>query len=237
MRVKIDTNAARKAVVDRLLVARRAGYILLLDSSGRETARLRHPGNGKWAELVTLLNETRRAMPDGRSREILIKHLAQHDEPGVRGDMYLLQAKTAKTGDDKVALLLNALRVPAVRTRAIDALAALGPAAVPALPRLLGRMQNPLASDRAHIAIAVARIDPGGKRVVPAYRDAVNLLGAKGLEPAERTLVLAIVRGLACIAPRSEPARELLRSLSESADPRVARTAAALHKRVRVTKR
>lgn len=211
VRLKLDTNTfAGNRAAARLVVARRTGYILLLDADGNETRRWRHPGNDRWAELTAALDRTRSERPAGRTGRELIEYLTRHKESALRGDVMIVQAKKVK-GAKRMPFLLEALKHPAVRASAIEEIVRLGAAGAPALPWLIEQFKDPRASDRPAIAYAMAGLDKSGKRVVPVYRDVL-----RQIEPGDIKIPLAIVSALGRIAWRSPEGYALLTDLAKA---------------------
>lgn len=221
VRLKLDTNyepgrtnAARlesgRTHAARLVVARRTGYLLLLDSQGRETRRWRHPGNDRWAELTAALESTDRERPVGRTGRALVDHLSGHRESALRADAMMAQAESLK-GAERVPFLRAALKHPAVQARAIEGLGCIGPVAAPALPSLIELFRDPRAAHRRETAYAMARIDAAGTRVVPVYREVL-----RRNEPDDITIPLAVVSALGTLAYRSPEGYDLLADLTQA---------------------
>jgi HEAT repeat protein len=121
-----------------------------------------------------------------------------------------------RLGGDAVEALSGALAVPATRNLAMELLAELDAAALPALEAMITGLSDEDPGHRSSAAMAIAAIGPVAKAAVPALE---KLLGDEAA-PAEARLTAAYALG--SIGPEAVAVEPLLRKLADSADDMMA---------------
>jgi hypothetical protein len=168
------------------------------------------------ADLTGSLEDADEATLAGKFVELL-----GDAHPGVRG-----AAATAlvRLGPTAVAALETALDKPAIRTIALEVLAATGSTAKPAVASLVKALGDAEPSVRGDAAVALAAIGPDAAAAVPALSGLLAREAALG-GADESALKYAAAYALGRIGPASAPAVEALRSLSKSEDELMASVA------------
>jgi HEAT repeat protein len=128
-------------------------------------------------------------------------------------------AALVRLGADAVAALRPKLGDAALRRAAMDVLAAIGPAAKPALDDMITALADAEAEYRAEAALAIAAIGPDAAAAVPALR---KNLADESAAPAVR---YAAAFALGRIGPAAIEAEALLRSLASAEDETMATVA------------
>jgi HEAT repeat protein len=121
-----------------------------------------------------------------------------------------------RLGRDAVGALTEALSVPETRTTAMDILAELDAAAVPALEAMIAGLSDADPRYRSSAAMAIAALGAEAKGAVPALE---KLLGDESA-PAEARLTAAYALGR--IGPAAVAAEPLLRRLADADDEMMA---------------
>ena len=124
-----------------------------------------------------------------------------------------------RLGGEAVPPLAEALSAPAIRNDAMEILAELGPAALPALDQMITGLADADPVYRADAAMAIAAIGPQAEAAVPALE---KLLGDESSEASVRyTAAYALGR----IGPAAKAAAPLLRKLVDADDDLMATVA------------
>jgi HEAT repeat protein len=121
-----------------------------------------------------------------------------------------------RLGGDAVGALSEALAVPGKRNAAMEILAELDAAALPALEAMIAGLSDEDPGYRSAAAMAIAAIGGEAKGAVPALK---KLLGDEAA-PAEARFTAAYALG--SIGPEAAAAEPLLRKLADSADDMMA---------------
>jgi HEAT repeat protein len=121
-----------------------------------------------------------------------------------------------RLGGDAVGALSEALAAPEKRNAAMEILAELDAAALPALEAMIAGLSDEDPGYRSAAAMAIAAIGPEAKGAVPALE---KLLGDEAA-PAEARFTAAYALG--SIGPEAAAAEPLLRKLADSADDMMA---------------
>jgi HEAT repeat protein len=121
-----------------------------------------------------------------------------------------------RLGGDAVGALSEALAVPDKRNAAMEILAELDAAALPALEAMIAGLSDEDPSYRGNAAMAIAALGPAAKAAVPALE---KLLGDEAASPESR---YPAAYALGSIGPEAVAVEPLLRKLSESGDEMLA---------------
>ncbi len=121
---------------------------------------------------------------------------------------------------DAIPALQAALADPSMRGDALELLAAIGPAALPALDDVVAALADPDPNCRGDAALAIAAIGPEAKGAVSALE---KILGDESAEAAVR---YTAAYALGKIGPEAAAADPLLRKLVDSEDDLLATVAA-----------
>jgi HEAT repeat protein len=121
-----------------------------------------------------------------------------------------------RLGGDAVVALSGALAVPDKRNAAMEILAELDAAALPALEAMIAGLSDEDPSYRGNAAMAIAGLGPAAKAAVPALE---KLLGDEAASPESR---YPAAYALGSIGPEAVAVEPLLRKLSESGDEMLA---------------
>lgn len=124
-----------------------------------------------------------------------------------------------RLGSDAVDALRATLQKPTVRQDAMEILAELGPAALPALDEMIAGLADPDPDYRSEAAVAIAAIGPEAEAAVPALEQA---LAEPAGEPANHYTAAYALGKIGAAALSAEPA---LRKLAESEDDLMATVA------------
>lgn len=127
-------------------------------------------------------------------------------------------AALVRLGGDAVAAVEPLLAKPATRLAAAEVLAAVGPAAKPALPALVAALADPEEDFAGDAALAIAAIGPDAASAVPDLQKRL----ADDV-PAEVRYAAAFALG--SLGPAAEPAAARLAELSQSEDTLLATVA------------
>jgi HEAT repeat protein len=125
-----------------------------------------------------------------------------------------------RLGGDAVAALRAALADQPARNDALEILAAIGPAALPALDDLVAGLADSDPVSRSDAAFAIAAIGPEAKGAVPALE---KILAD---ESAEAPVRYSVAYALGKIGPEATAAEPLLRKLVDSDDDLLATVSA-----------
>lgn len=128
-------------------------------------------------------------------------------------------AALVRLGEEAVAALRPKLGDAALRRAAMDVLAAIGPAAKPALDDIIAALADTEAEYRSEAALAIAAIGTDAAAAVPALR---RNLADEAAAPAVR---YAAAFALGRIGPAAVEAEPLLRSLASAEDETMATVA------------
>jgi HEAT repeat protein len=142
--------------------------------------------------------------------------LLEDDHPAVRG---AAATSLVRLGPTAIAALEKALDKPALRTLAMELLAAAGSKAKPAVDNLVAALADADPATRGDAAVALAAIGPEAAEAVPAL---AKLLASDEKEDALR---YAAAYALGRIGPASASVAETLRGLSKSEDELMASVA------------
>lgn len=142
--------------------------------------------------------------------------LLEDDHPAVRG---AAATSLVRLGPTAIAALEQALDKPALRTLAMELLAAAGSKAKPAVDNLVAALADADPATRGDAAVALAAIGPEAAEAVPAL---AKLLAGDEKEDALR---YAAAYALGRIGPASASVAETLRGLSKSEDELMASVA------------
>ena len=142
--------------------------------------------------------------------------LLEDDHPAVRG---AAATSLVRFGPTAITALEKALDKPALRTLAMELLAAAGSKAKPAVDNLVAALADADPATRGDAAVALAAIGPDAAEAVPAL---TKLLAGDEKEAALR---YAAAYALGRIGPAAAPGAETLRGLSKSEDELMASVA------------
>lgn len=142
--------------------------------------------------------------------------LLEDGHPAVRG---AAATSLVRLGPTAIAALEKALDKPALRTLAMELLAASGSKAKPAVDNLVAALSDAEPATRGDAAVALAAIGPDAAEAVPALS---KLLGGDEKEAALR---YAAAYALGRIGPAAAPVAETLRGLAKSDDELMASVA------------
>ena len=142
--------------------------------------------------------------------------LLEDGHPAVRG---AAATSLVRLGPTAIAALEKALDKPALRTLAMELLAASGSKAKPAVDNLVAALSDADPATRGDAAVALAAIGPDAAEAVPALS---KLLASDEKEAALR---YAAAYALGRIGPAAAPVAETLRGLAKSDDELMASVA------------
>ena len=142
--------------------------------------------------------------------------LLEDDHPAVR---VAAATSLVRFGPTAITAIEKALDKPALRTLAIELLAAAGSKAKPAVDNLVAALSDADSATRGDAAVALAAIGPDAAEAVPALS---KLLAGDEKEAALR---YAAAYALGRIGPAAAPVAETLRGLSKSEDELMASVA------------
>ena len=142
--------------------------------------------------------------------------LLEDGHPAVRG---AAATSLVRLGPTAIAALEKALDKPALRTLAMELLAASGSKAKPAVDNLVAALSDADPATRGDAAVALAAIGPDAAEAVPALS---KLLASDEKEAALR---YAAAYALGRIGPAAAPVAETLRDLAKSDDELMASVA------------
>ena len=142
--------------------------------------------------------------------------LLEDGHPAVRG---AAATSLVRLGPTAIAALEKALDKPALRTLAMELLAASGSKAKPAVDNLVAALSDADPATRGDAAVALAAIGPDAAEAVPALS---KLLGG---DEKEAALQYAAAYALGRIGPAAAPVAESLRGLAKSDDELMASVA------------
>ena len=120
-------------------------------------------------------------------------------------------AALIRLGPTAVGTLQEKLSDPALRSRVLEILAALGPAAKPAVADMIKSLADADPAVRGDAAAAIAAIGPDAAAAVPSL---AKMLADDGAQSAKYPAAYA----LGCIGPAAKPAVAQLRALAASPD-------------------
>jgi eukaryotic-like serine/threonine-protein kinase len=161
---------------------------------------------------------------DQPPRASLIEGLQEKDE-NIRRAALEASLTTLPDRPMVLALLIEAMKDPGMRVRAIERIGALGPEAAPALPALLdelrleltlARKYNVFGSEGAEVARALGRLGPAAGEAVPLLRELMTSVPLNSSTPVE----VEAARALGRIGPAADAALpEIVDLLLKYPDP------------------
>ena len=204
--LRVDSKNGRSAENARFFLQRNQGYVLFLDSQGRELARLRSNPRRDDTASATAILEGMRSYKSGKQKGLrgarLLERLSKATDIDARQDAqrWLVILKSARKVSDywqrdrgltsrriAVEKLMLALDHELLRPFAIQTIGVYGRAASIALPRLLDDVRK----QKKHIALILdqlPKIDPLGKKSLPVIETARTLTCSKAKAAATRAL-------------------------------------------------
>ena len=214
--LRVDSKNGRSAENARFFLQRNQGYVLFLDSQGRELARLRSNPRRDDTASATAILEGMRSYKSGKQKGLrgarLLERLSKATDIDARQDAqrWLVILKSARKVSDHevsdhgvsdywqrdrgltsrriaVEKLMLALDHELLRPFAIQTIGVYGRAASIALPRLLDDVRK----QKKHIALILdqlPKIDPLGKKSLPVIETARTLTCSKAKAAATRAL-------------------------------------------------
>lgn len=211
VRLQIDTKNGAAPLAKKLGLNRNAVYVLVLDESGREKARLILAFKAPQTKIIAFLKQARHAAAaKGASGVDLLLRLLDDADAGIRYDAAQSLSRlgpNARQATSKLTTLLkDRAGRPSVAWQAAIALKKIGPPAKDALAALTAVLEEPRADValRQQAAFAMVAIDPKGKTVLPALITA--------LETTKSLVRFGVVIALDNLGPAAKPAEKALRS-------------------------
>lgn len=177
-----------------------------------ESATVREGSAASLSDLAARLDESGR-----KALAVEFADLLNDADPAVS---LSAGAGLIRLGGDAVETLRGRLADPAVRPAVLEILAAIGPAAAPALDDLVKGLSDADPTYRGEAAVAIAALGPAARTAVPQLQ---NMLQAAD-SPAELRYSAAYALGR--IGPAAESSEGMLRKMVQSPDELLATVAA-----------